>query len=269
MLPGKILSLVLDCKKMTKEKEVDDPFYTKAVGRVVAIIIFSLIILGGLVSFSLTGFLMALVSALGIFIALPYFDTFTKKNLSYKIPTGIKVVSLVALLFIVITLIPKDDTTQYAPQPEVIKKEPVQPTEQQKLFEIGDEIIAGEFKWKITKVTKQTEIGQYIGSNFLGVKANGEFLILDVEVENIGKSANYLTDSFIKLVDDQGREFSSNPSGAFYLDHNSAILFDTINPGIVKKGKVVFDVPVDLKVVNVRISNNLLESSYYNIKLFS
>ncbi len=139
-----------------------------------------------------------------------------------------------------------------------------------KLFKIGDEIVAGEFKWKVTKITKQKEIGQDIAGTFFGAKADGEFLVLDVEIENIGKSANILSDSFIKLVDDQGREFTADTAASIYLEQGAALSFyDTVNPGIVKKGKVIFDVPVGLDVVNVRISDSLLTDSFYTVKLVS
>lgn len=46
-------------------------------------------------------------------------------------------------------------------------------------------------------------------------------------------------------------------------------MFETINPGIIKKGKIVYDVPEGLKVVNARISDSLVEQSFYTIKLIS
>ena len=134
---------------------------------------------------------------------------------------------------------------------------------------IGDEILAGEFKWKITKITKEKQIGQDLAGTFFGVKADGEFLIVDVEVENIGKSANILSDSYIKLVDNQGREFTADTMASFYLEQGSSLIFDTVNPGIVKKGKVVFDVPVGLSVVDVKIYDSLATSSFYTVKLIS
>ena len=109
-----------------------------------------------------------------------------------------------------------------------------------KTYAIGDEVVAGDFTWKITKVSTATEIGEYALGNFMGEKADGVFVILDVEVENTGKSAQYLTDSFIKLVDDQNREFSPNTVAAIYLKpQGSALVFEQINPGITKKGKIV------------------------------
>jgi hypothetical protein len=136
--------------------------------------------------------------------------------------------------------------------------------EQAKTYSIGDSIQAGDFTWKITK----SSTAKTIGSNpYLKTEASGIYIILDVEVENTGKSAKYLMDSYLKLVDDQGREFSPDTSAAFYLDSNQVLMFEQVNPGIVKKGKIVFDVPENLNVANVRISSNLVSSSFYNVKL--
>ncbi len=144
-----------------------------------------------------------------------------------------------------------------------------QPKPQQE-FKLGDKIIVSDFTWKITKMTKLEAIGEDIGGTFFGKEASGEFLIIDVEVENTGKSAEYLMDSFIKLVDDQEREFSPDTGAAFFLKPSgSALMFELVNPGIVKKGKIVFDVPKGLKVVNARISDNFISSSFYTIKLIS
>lgn len=141
-------------------------------------------------------------------------------------------------------------------------------TEAVKTYSMGDSIQAGDFKWKITKSSTAAEIGQYIGDSFFGEKADGIFIIIDVEVENTGNSAKYLMDSYLKLIDDQNREFSPNSIAAIYLQPSgSALMFEQINPGIVKKGKIVFDVPAGLKVANIRLSSNLISSSFYNVKL--
>jgi hypothetical protein len=133
-----------------------------------------------------------------------------------------------------------------------------------KIYSVGDSIQAGDFTWKITK----SSTSKTIGSNpYLTTEASGVYVILDVEVENTGKSAKYLTDSYLKLIDDQGREFSPDTGAAFYLDSNQALMFEQVNPGITKKGKIVFDVPEGLNVVNIRISSNLVSSSFYNVKL--
>lgn len=141
-------------------------------------------------------------------------------------------------------------------------------TEAVKTYSIGDSIQAGDFRWKITKFSTATEIGEYMGDTLLGEKADGIFIIIDVEVENTGKSAKYLMDSYLKLIDDQNREFSPNSVAAIYLKPSgSALMFEQINPGIIKKGKIVFDVPAGLKVANIKLSSNLVSNSFYNVKL--
>jgi hypothetical protein len=140
--------------------------------------------------------------------------------------------------------------------------------EQVKTYSLGDTIQAGDFKWKITKVSTTKEIGQDIAGSFFGEKADGIFVILDVEVENTANSAKYLTDSYIKLVDSQGREFSPNTVAAIYLKpEGSALAFEQVNPGITKKGKIVYDVPENVKSFNVKITSSLFSSEVYNVEI--
>ena len=89
-----------------------------------------------------------------------------------------------------------------------------------------------------------------------------------MEVENIGNSAEYLTDSYIKLIDTQGREFSPNTIAAIYLKPDgSALAFEQVNPGITKKGKIVYDVPENVKSFNVKITSSLFSSEVYNVEI--
>ncbi len=75
-------------------------------------------------------------------------------------------------------------------------------------------------------------------------------------------------DSFVKLVDDQGREFSPDTEASIWIKpQGSGLTFEQINPGITKTGKIIYDVPQGLKVANLKISNNLIESSVYDVKL--
>jgi hypothetical protein len=137
-------------------------------------------------------------------------------------------------------------------------------------YGMGDAIQAGDFRWKVTRMSTTDKIGTQVMDTFMGEKADGIFVILDVEVENTGKNAQYLTDTFVKLVDDQGREFSPNSVAAIYLKpQGSALTFETINPGIIKKGKIVYDIPNGLKVTSLRISSNLAQNSLYTVKLMT
>lgn len=92
-------------KKSHKEEEVDDPFYIKAIGKVVAILLFGVLIVVALLTFSFASFLSIPISTLAIFIALPFFNKFTKQKFNYHFPTWIKVIALFVLFFIAVLLI--------------------------------------------------------------------------------------------------------------------------------------------------------------------
>lgn len=132
-----------------------------------------------------------------------------------------------------------------------------------KTYKMGDSINAGDFTWTVTDVTTASTVG----SDYMEKQADGIFIILDVQVANTATTAQYLTGDYVKLIDDQGREFSPDTAAAFYLKPaGSALLFDKINPGIVKHGKIVYDVPKGLTVTQLRITA-LFGSEEYNVAL--
>jgi hypothetical protein len=132
-------------------------------------------------------------------------------------------------------------------------------------FSFNDVILAGDISWKFTDARRRSLIGN---SEYFNKKANGEFLILDVEVTNNGRTAQTISDSYVKLVDSQGREYSPDSTAAMYLPGDS-LFYEQINPGITAKGSIVFDVPKGLTVTRLRISNNLVESSFYYVNLIT
>ncbi|MCK4650510.1 DUF4352 domain-containing protein [Candidatus Pacearchaeota archaeon] len=197
---------------------------------------------------------------------LPYSNKKISKKLNFQISGGIKFV-LVIIIFIIMAVAMPSSGDSYSDTNTQSENNKITATPEETKtysYSVGDSIQAGDFEWKITKFTTTKTIGS---NPYLTTEASGIYLILEVEVENIGKSAKYLTDSYLKLIDDKNREFSPDSSVAFYLDSNQALLFEQVNPGIIKKGKIVFDVPENLDVINLRISSSLLSSTVYNVKL--
>lgn len=207
---------------------------------------------------------------------LPPFNKLISEKFHYEISGGIKFL-LVIIIFIAMGFAMANDisktTNKVLDENKATTLNPQQATTtnkpETKIYALGDSIEAGDFTWKITKVSTSKEIGEYLyGGTFLGEKASGIFIILDVEVENTGNKADYMMDSYVRLVDEQGREFSPNTMAAIYLKpQGSALAFEQINPGIVKKGKIVYDVPEGLKVVNLKITSNLFQSNVYDVRI--
>ena len=95
-------------------------------------------------------------------------------------------------------------------------------------------------------MTTAYEIGEYILGTFYGEKADGIFLILDVTIENVGKESKYLWGTNIKIIDDQGRRYDHDTTAEIYLG-DEAFTFEQMQPCLPKRGKIVFDVPKNLK----------------------
>ena len=137
-------------------------------------------------------------------------------------------------------------------------------------YKFTDEIIAGDFKW--TFLTNKQQKSFASGNMFIpSYVADGTYLIIQVEVENVGKQAEHFDNSFMKLLDIKGREFISDDSATAAYNGQSFALFsgfgDTINPGIIKKGYVVFDIPENLEDLKIVITSNKEKSNLFNIKL--
>lgn len=196
-------------------------------------------------------------------ILFPPTDKFIKEKWKFQISGGLKIV-LVIILFIIYAA--SLATSNYNHPNNNLQtgqnlNKNINAQTEIKEYHLGDEVSVGDFKWKIIDMTTATELGDDIMGNFYGQKADGIFVIFDVEVENIGSSAEYLTDSYVKIIDDQNREFSPDSTAAFYLKpEGSALVFDQINPGITKKGKIVYDVPENLKGYLEISSNNIWSS---------
>ncbi len=111
---------------------------------------------------------------------------------------------------------------------------------------LGDKVIAGDFAYTFNDMTKSKQIGENVAGTFFGEKADGIFIILDVTIENMGKeSNNILIGSYVKILDDQGRTFEHNPTAEIYLK-DDAFTFTQLQPGLPKRGKIVFDVPENI-----------------------
>ena len=116
------------------------------------------------------------------------------------------------------------------------------------------------------KVSRSQQVGTEVFGELIGERADGVFVILDVEIENTGRTAEYLLDSEVKLLDNQRREFSTSIA-SIYLGEE-AFLFEEINPGIKKRGKLVFDVPPSLLEeggLKIRIPTGLFSNEVYGI----
>lgn len=120
---------------------------------------------------------------------------------------------------------------------------------------IGDKVSAGDWDFTVTKL----DCGKKkVGSEYLDKKAQGQFCLMNIKVKNNGDQAETLDGDNQKLLDDKGREYSSDYEASAYADPDANLFLERINPGNTKKGLVVFDIPKDVKPVQAKLAGGLL-----------
>ena len=117
---------------------------------------------------------------------------------------------------------------------------------------IGQKVRDGQFEFTVTNVKKGVNS---IGDQYLNQKAQGQYVLVDVTVTNIGDKAQLLADSSQKVRDAKGREFSTDTSAGIYLQNNKVFL-NEINPGNTVKGTLVFDMPKDTAPASIELHDS-------------
>lgn len=178
------------------------------------------------------------------------------------------ILPLALLLIIIIVAVngggSGDDTANTAgsSQPAATEEAPAQQEEEQPAAEeeappaeagIGTPVRDGKFEFVVTGLERP---GKTIGPDFLQETAQGEFVIVRVDVSNIGNEAQTLDSSSQVLYDDQGREFSPS-SAMFVLDDADKAFLEQINPGNKVTGvPILFDVPEGTNLTSIELHDS-------------
>ncbi|MGW5451000.1 DUF4352 domain-containing protein [Nocardia sp. NPDC003979] len=102
----------------------------------------------------------------------------------------------------------------------------------------GTEVRDGKFAFTVTQVDPPVRT---VGDNpYLQKTAQGEFVLVHVEVANVGDVAQQYFGANQKLIDAQGREFANDTSAEINVNDE---LVAEINPGNKISVVLVFDVP--------------------------
>ncbi len=148
------------------------------------------------------------------------------------------------------------------------KKEEEEP--EKKTFIVGDLVNTGKLGYKVLNVESTKEIksdNQFIES----AKTDGQFVVIDIEAFNNDKKARMVDSNMFKIKDDQGREFEpTNDSDVMMVVEGAMDFFlQDINPGLSKKGKLVFELPQDAASYSLEVSSGFGWSGgeYEQIKL--
>lgn len=118
---------------------------------------------------------------------------------------------------------------------------------------VGTPVRDGKFEFVVTSVEPGTPD---IGDAPLTTKAQGQFVLVNVSVTNIGNEPQAFSGTDAKAFDSQGREFTASTSAAIYLPSSNS-LYTPINPGNKVDGKIVFDVPVGTALTSIELHDSM------------
>jgi hypothetical protein len=121
---------------------------------------------------------------------------------------------------------------------------------------IGAAVRDKEFQFKVTQLRCGVK---KIGGSYFNVKAQGEFCLVSVRVENVGDKPQTFFGSNQRLFNRKGQEYEASNEAAIYLE-DSRSLYEEINPGNYVWGTVVFDVPESMKPDHIELHASLFSA---------
>jgi len=123
------------------------------------------------------------------------------------------------------------------------KKEPAK--EEKSTAKIGDVLKVGDVVFTANGTSTASNVGGEYGQD-----AQGVYYIVDVTVKNEGKEA-ITTDSSFFTLKSGDTTYDANATADIYINEaGGGFFFQSINPGIENKGKIVFDIPKEIAESN-------------------
>lgn len=133
---------------------------------------------------------------------------------------------------------PAESTPEPTPAPTA---QPTATPESGTSHAIGESFQVGSGAQAIQYTVASASTTDHVGQGSFGEDADGTFVVVELQMTNVGDESLDLSTTPFRLVDSQGREFEVDTDALIYLD--DAIVFEQLNPGLEKRGLIVFDVP--------------------------
>lgn len=115
----------------------------------------------------------------------------------------------------------------------------------------GSEVRDGKFAFVVTEVEPPVES---VGGDYLSKTAQGEFILVHIDVTNTGDQPQSYFGSNQKLIDAQGREFTNDTEAEIYVNDD---VYTDINPGNKFSVILVFDVPVGTQAAALEFHDSM------------
>jgi hypothetical protein len=122
---------------------------------------------------------------------------------------------------------------------------------------IGQEADDGNFAFTVTSI-KCGEPNVTDSTGYLTKNAQGQYCLLNLSVKNIGNKAQTLDSMSQYLYNSSNQKYSSDNEATIYENPTNGTFLNSVNPGNVVNGIVVFDVPKDVTPVTAELHDSAL-----------
>lgn len=163
----------------------------------------------------------------------------------------------------------KDNTKTDEKKAEEDKKKVEKPKPKKKENQIGKPIKAGDFEYVIISATEDTTIksnNQFIDNK----ETEGKFAIIDYSIKNLDKESRMVDSNLFQVKDKKGNKYDPMvDSDLIVILGESNLFLEEVNPGLSRKGKIVFELPSDITDYSLEVSSGIGWSGgkYKTIKL--
>lgn len=113
-----------------------------------------------------------------------------------------------------------------------------------KVYKKGERGIFGDYSIKVIKTKSEVIKG-------------GKSVSIYMDIKNEGKKPINIDSSYFQLIDSEERVFE--PADLVGLSNDPIFMMDSINPGMSLSGKVVFEVPSDVKSATIAMRDNMFD----------
>ena len=147
-----------------------------------------------------------------------------------------------------------EETTEQEAARQVTTPEETQP-EDDSIASVEEPITVGNVRWYVIEAQYLDRIVSRMGSE------EGNFVMVDVALQNNSNQDVTLATPFITLVDDEGREFEADQERNFtHLDPEKNMFVNHIDPGSTKEGRVIFAVAPDSSNIRLKVGEGRFAS---------
>jgi hypothetical protein len=119
------------------------------------------------------------------------------------------------------------------------------PKEEAAAVAIGEPATAGDIQWTVTGAERVGELIREGPTPKLTKTEQGSFVTVDFDFTNNGDSSASLSGNSLTLIDSEGRESRHKSDASAYIPEERKVLLESVNPGITRQGRVIFEVPPD------------------------